>query len=97
MSERPIQVGDLVQVVRSNGCTCGAPQKSLGRVFRVSAIKTYLAGSKCSDCKRDLTDRPYVCASDDGRREYGLPRLKRIPPLDELEGVRTEDKIKEPA
>lgn len=95
MSDRPIAVGDLVQVVRPSGCpSCGC--RALGRTFLVCAITTYSGGSYCNHCGRNLSDDVYTAAEDDSRRSYGLFRLKRIPPLSELEGERTEETLKQP-
>lgn len=98
MSDRPISVGDLVQVVRGC-CNCWH-----GLVMTVS--KFYDTGSnwKCTKCKANQ-DFDYEPTAYDGSRAIGVGRhfplawLKRIPPLDELEKSQTAHDldIKEPA
>ena len=97
MSDRPIQVGDLVAVVRPNTCDCAASRNSFGRLFHVAKIDVSEGGSFCMQCDKVLSNKPFFFASDGGNRNYGMYRLKRIPPLEELEGVRTEENLKEPA
>ena len=90
-----IKVGDLVVVIKSNGCSCAAPSKTIGLIFRVNEIRLS-HNARCGACKIPMEDT--ICAFgdlDDGA--FDMPRLKRIPPLSELEGQRTEEKIKEPA
>ena len=89
MSDRPIQVGDLVVVVN----TCCPPATANGDIFRVGAL--FDTKTMCQIC---------------GHRNHGLhaglrqtssgvpvPWLKRIPPLEELEGERTQKDMWEPA
>jgi hypothetical protein len=90
VSDRPIQVGDLVQVVRGHEC-------DLGSTFRVGQIREpTLWGWICPKCS--CIDRSPELWADRGD-EHGAPLswLKRIPPLDELEGERTQENLKEPA
>ena len=89
MSDRPISVGDLVQVVKPRLC-CGN-SSAIGRVFVVGRISM---GCYCSTC--GFTP-PLPCASvQDGVGKCEVERLKRIPPLDELEGERTEESTRLP-
>ena len=91
---RPIQAGDLVQVVRPmiNGCGCKSCRVTPIHFFTVSAIT--ITHSFCPECKRRFPEE--VCAWVDGKhRVYALYRLKRIPPLDELEGEKTQESLKE--
>ncbi len=91
--DSPISVGDLVAVVRPMPCGCG---DSIGWVYKVTKIAKqdhYTSG--CRFCGKDyqvglLAYREDGCGAD-------LYRLKRIPPLGELEGQRTEEDIREPA
>lgn len=89
---RPIQVGDLVQVVKPMHC-CGGTN-DLGRVFVVHEF--YTDGSFCSNCGTPSNGELILFDSvgEDGAHPH---RLKRIPPLEELEGQRTEEKLREPA
>ncbi len=90
MSE-PIKVGDLVVVVKPPRCGCES--KVLGLIYRVESIREGNGRCRCG------------CPSGPGLLYRGpdnfprLPawRLKRIPPLAELEGVKTEEDIREPA
>src|SRR5689334_9021055 len=85
MSDRPISVGDLVQVVRPTPC-CG---QFSGRYpfFRVGGIKS--GYWECAICGEYRTAN---AAQVEGVAYYAdLHRLKRIPPLSELEGQRSED------
>ena len=88
MSDRPIQVGDLVQVVRPLGC---CPSISIGWIFIVQKIETYTV--HCQVCKTVFKEGPLAYSGD-----YYIPlwRLKRIPPLLELEGVLAQNEIKRP-
>jgi hypothetical protein len=89
MSE-PIKAGDLVQVVR-HPC-CGA---YLGRVF-VVGIKSKETDAYCSACRADLP-WGYWVQRGSTKEGYDVTWLKRIPPLDELEGTKRKEKLLEPA
>jgi hypothetical protein len=81
-----IKTGDLVVVVKPSLC-CGNT-KHLGTVVRVADVQ-HIDGRPCRYCG---DDRSGLGAWDDDRVGWwDLPRLKRIPPLDELE----RDKIVE--
>jgi hypothetical protein len=95
MSE-PIQAGDLVQVVRDSPCECGKARSALGEIF--SVIKVRMSRDlRCVGCKKPAPVQKIVATSGEmnGRSEmvYELWRLKRIPPLKELEGLRSEDEM----
>jgi hypothetical protein len=85
MSE-PIKTGDLVQIVRPTRCGCG---KSIGLIFQVSAVESH--SSYCDTCKAQLGTEIVAL----GLHHYGMPlwRLKRIPPLSELEGEKRDEEI----
>lgn len=89
---RAIQVGDLVQVVRGHDC-------ALGFTFKVVRFNPQTGGGwMCPRCKaRDLGPREMIGATQSNASTGGFPVgwLKRIPPLDELEGERTDEQIKE--
>jgi len=92
VSERPISVGDLVMVVRGHEC-------HKGEVYTVHGIEPATAIPwKCKRCKEVVKVGEYTFVDVTGRSE-GFPDswLRRIPPLTELEGERTEEKLKEPA
>lgn len=87
MSDKPISVGDLVVVVKPTLC-CGQLGKSFGAVFRVSHIRerTY---SRCAHCGSSAI----TLLADGWRAAISLYRLKRIPPLSELEGEKRDEEI----
>lgn len=75
--DKPISVGDLVQVVRPSLCTKDAD--GIGHVFKVLAIGR--GERRCDYCH--VNHRAIISAED----EYfwwPLPRLKRIQPLEVL-------------
>lgn len=91
MSDRPIQVGDFVVVVRGHACT-------IGMIATVRKIVTCTGDGICKDCGDTLCGvEGEPIAILDTSRKIQTYRLKRIPPLEELEGQRTEESIKEPA
>lgn len=89
--------GDLVQVVRmTHGC--GSQPMWLGRIVGVEYIDPM--NPVCSVCRSQIEpgQRSAAVRVNDGTLA-GLPLnwLKRIPPLSELEGTKTEEDIREPA
>ena len=94
MSER-ISVGDLVQVVGQSACPKATKNDSIGLIFSVLNISSRGTGF-CRWCGLGVihTINGFAEGPD---HWYGLHRLKRIPPLSELEGVRTQETIKEKA
>ena len=93
MSERPIQVGDLVAYRR---VCCDTFTDGIW-IFRVGVLHDVRpAGCKCSGCGRLI---PSGLNAAEFAKFPGAPLswLKRIPPLSELEGERTQEKLKEPA
>ena len=96
MSDRPIQAGDLVMLVRH--CTPAMNNGSLGAVFVVKEIVHHQIDS-CVLCGANHTGmyaRPVAKYAGTHTRAP-LSWLKRIPPLDELEGAKTQEKLREPA
>ena len=98
MSE-PIKVGDLVVVVRDR---CG---QYLGDLYTVLGFESFptLTKFNCLRCgithQISLDESMTTIRADRGYGEGNIPLqwLKRIPPLEELEGQRTEETIREPA
>ena len=86
---KKIKVGDLAVVVRPSPC-CGNTL-AVGKVFRVSRVAT--ESGMCRNCESRSVDTHAL----GGEYAYLVSRLKRIPPLDKLEGARSEEKLKEPA
>ena len=94
MSERPIQVGDLVMVVRPSS-VCGCPQ-GIGKIFRVSKLRPPLSGFvTCWSCRRrhSCVTKIYAEGEGTGLKSVGLHRLKRIPPLGELDDVPAKEEL----
>lgn len=89
MSE-PIKVGDLVVVVKPGPCGCGQSE-SIGRIFRVGEIRP--ARNGCTECTRcgKLTRSGAVALQTGERLVYGLYRLRRIPPLAELDSIERKE------
>jgi hypothetical protein len=92
--DKPISVGDLVMVVRD---CCG---QYLGLTFRVEKVWTPSQGVICTECRVDFGS---ISVAETGMPK-GIPAgrlplswLKRIPPLSELEGEKTQEDIREPA
>lgn len=89
MSDRTIQAGDLVQIVKS---CCNF---RLGSYFTVEDITTpHKAGqqwAECDICMAKVARFRDVVALEDQRTPWPISWLKRIPPLSELEGQRTEE------
>ena len=93
MRDRPIQVGDLVQVVRPSFCIGG--NEGIGVTFIVERIDLD-GGSRCSYCDKEHGDGHYYALSVVAKGWWPLRRLKRIPPLSELEGQRPEESLRQP-
>ena len=83
MSDRPISAGDLVQIVRPAPC-CGN-EYGMGLIFRVVSLD---GNGHCMKCGA------YPLLGAWGSRHGVIfSRLKRIPPLDELEGEKRDEEI----
>ena len=89
--DKPISVGDLVQIVRPALC-CGSTNY-LGWMFKVSDIAT-TGTSRCTYC--GVSDRTVDAQDAVDGLWTDIKRLKRIPPLDELEGKHSQERIKLP-
>ena len=89
--DKPIQVGDLVQIVHS---CCG---EFIGTVATVISFKEPATGP-CATCGEKASG--LIRAKFD-REKFPLTApvawLKRIPPIEELEGQSTEEDLREPA
>ena len=93
MSDKPIQVGDLVVMVR--GHECGMKIAS-GIPFVVTALLRPIGGGwHCDHCNTDSAGPNEVAAEGFSKKGRGLPLswLKRIPPLDELEFEQRKEEI----
>lgn len=96
MSDRPIQVGDLVQIVRWPCCG-----EFLGVVFVVGEIFRHKSHPQCTACKQTIHEATLCLEGNSAPNKDKLcapkPWLKRIPPLEELEGQKSQEDMKEPA
>lgn len=92
MSERPIQVGDLVQVVRFPCCSCGG---NLDAIFKIDEIRRNDL-FKCT-CHYSLGGDYGPVAAIPNRIAAPVAWLRRIPPLSELDSTDTKEDLREPA
>lgn len=85
----PIKAGDLVMVVRTpHVCSVGW----LGHIYRVAYI--HPLNPTCRVCGADLVPGAMTAIHSDGTFSGApLPWLKRIPPLEELEGEKRGEEI----
>lgn len=93
-TERPITVGDLVRVVKNHGCTSD-PHRGIGKVAVVERIEVAYA-YHCVGCDRvlhELNGQALIYARCDRWGFYPMAWVRRIPPLEELEGERDEDDV----
>lgn len=88
MSERPIEVGDLVYVAMLPTCGCDT---AMGWTFVVDSFIEPRSAA-CVTCFKTRPAETCVWPHN-----VELRRLKRIPPLADLEGKRTEENIREDA
>lgn len=91
----PIKVGDLVIVLRDYGCCC-----HVGKIYPVLELRQWPSVPSSCYCGQTVQAPASLDAKLQGRKRAGwLPVifLKRIPPLSELEGERTQEDIREPA
>ena len=86
---RPIQVGDLVVIVKPPaGCRC---VENLGVIFQVTAIRQGTNWRVCRNCESGSLGTGLV--AEGFGRALGLKRLKRTPPLSELESEKRYEEI----
>lgn len=81
-----IEVGDLVRVATAASC-CGN-NAAIGKIFIVEAIGKVM--TRCARCKKLAV---VVCALLAGHCAVPVTRLRRIPPLSELESQDTHEEI----
>jgi hypothetical protein len=86
-----IKVGDLVVVVRPRRCGCA---HSIGWVFKVASVAPSPRGGYCAMCGKDTFEPGTLRAYNEAADGYSeLSRLKRIPPLGELEGAEVREAL----
>ena len=90
--DKPIEAGDMVQVIRPISC-CGA-DVAIGWTFIVTRIRAS-PRSRCRHCHQRFEGG--LVAEGHPVGVFDIPRLKRIPPLSELEGEKQKEDLREPA
>ena len=94
--ERPIAVGDLVVVIGPSKCPLARQGDDLGHTFKVISITPTTSNERCATC--GSVHGPFnLLYAEDLQWNFPLYRLKRIPPLSELWGSKTDEPMKEPA
>lgn len=88
--DKPISVGDLVQIIKPIHC-CGRG-KSIGKIFTVHHFEPFVGS--CGDCGTMGDGRMLACPGQSWHG-YSVERLKRIPPLEELEREKLLEKLPE--
>ena len=84
----PIKVGDLVMVIKATPCGCA---QAIGMIYRVAKVRLCAAGIRCVFCGSEFPEDVLAeNSSGSGAQPY---RLKRIPPLDELESETRDERI----
>jgi len=84
-----IEVGDLVVVVKPTECGC---DHSVGLVYRVARVDLSVPGGvACMHCGTPWSRR--LLAFHDGGAGAEPYRLKRIPPLSELESEKNKEEL----
>ena len=82
-----IKIGDLVVVVRLPSCGCA---QALGEIFQVTDFVDTKT-PHCIHCQAPRPAGPAAMGSPTGF-SIELDRLKRIPPIDELDKLIVEEK-----
>jgi len=93
MSDRPIQVGDLVMIVKG-----GCRTDNIGKVFKVARLGSL--GKNCPMCGTTHgfpMGTPLASDKTTGNIGFEFPRLKRIEPPQFGDSLPTRADIKEPA
>jgi hypothetical protein len=84
---KPIKAGDLVAIIKPTPCC--ARSDSIGKHFIVAGFQTGLEICRyCHESRQATTVK-----ISDSRLLVDLARVKRIPPLDELEGEKRNKEI----
>lgn len=87
MSEK-ISVGDLVMIVKPAHC-CGY-DKGLGIIFTVTGF--FDNGLICDHCKTETSNERVALVNGEWLAVH-LDRVRRIPPLEELDDVKRDEEI----
>jgi hypothetical protein len=92
----PIKAGDLVMVVRKSDLhQCSKPSNGkIGHIFVVHKVAPTRTGYiRCALCDQRFEYNGLIATDLEADRVYQLRRLKRIPPLSELEGEKRDEEI----
>ena len=92
MTDRAIQPGDMVIVLRS----CCA-EDAVGQVHTVDAIRDNGGNGRCTDCGYQTTERVAIFNGRKSLWMRPLSWLKRIPPADESDRAFIYDSMTQPA
>ena len=87
MSE-PIKVRDLVRV--SKPCCYHMLRYPIFRVAGFERFEDYM----CKACHTDSPSSLFAVSEENRRWHVPVPWLKRIPPLEEVEGIETQEPLK---
>lgn len=93
MADRPIQVGDLVYVARP--CCSAKQSPSIFTVGGLRTVPSYRIGY-CKDCGTKFYGGVVVARVDKSHAARPVSWLKRIPPIEDLEGLTTQELIRIP-
>lgn len=91
--DEPINVGDLVMLVRGHECLMA---RHGGLIFRVAQLVPQRGGGwKCPKCGERDIGKNDAWGAHWTMEDKGIPLswLKRIPPLDELDDVQRDEEI----
>jgi len=88
--DRPLEVGDLVQVAYTTRC-CHHETGYEGYIFTITAIIDY-GPAQCKWCP-DIKNPVPSAAGISGNLVLDIDTLKRISPLSELESVKQTEEI----
>lgn len=89
-----ISQGDMVVVVKPRRCGFA---NTVGNIFIAGEIVFSKKRGRCVTCNAVTYPRGTLRTTNHKGNCIEVDRLKRIPPLDELEGERTKEDIREPA
>jgi hypothetical protein len=84
-----IQVGDLVVIAKPRRCGCN---EVLGHIFTLTNIWHDIQNMRCPTCGSPVDGTSYAWL-DGMNKSCELWRLRRIPPLSELESTKHENSV----
>lgn len=93
--DKPISVGDLVQIIKPTHCCHNTDP--IGEVHRVVSDRDRKPLMQCRFCLGIREHSHAITVAIDTGWYVDRDRLKRIPPLSELEGEKRDEKLTKPA